>query len=365
MIVARERTRSRPATGVTGELAKVVGDVTEAYGGHVMHMASQKPAFKHTPTGIFTLDMALFGGVPEGLCTLLYGRESSGKTTLATRCVANSQRKYPNKRPVFIDIEGTFDPVWAARHGVDNERLVLVQPSTGEMALDIADGVLRAEETSIVVVDSLAALTPFKELERSLEDELVGRQALLIGRFVRKVQNAFLDERKRNHWPTVIMLNQWRTNIGMFKGDPRVLPGGKAQHYVASVKVEVTNKEHMGRDDRDMETVDHNVHGFKVAKCKIGTGIRTGEFNMIRDPSNPLGQGFVDDARTVATWAKKMGLITGSGGAFRVDGVDETFRTLDAICAHFYSDLDFYDQFKHRLITEQRRACGLVAENWY
>lgn len=364
-MTTRTRTRARP-TGPTGELAKVMGEVHQNYGEHVMHVASQKPPFKHTPTGIFTLDMALFGGIPESLVTLVYGRESSGKTTLASRAIAGSQAKYPDKAAVFLDIEGTYDPTWGARHGVDNDRMYLVQPSTGEQALDIADEVLRARETSIVVVDSLAALLPYKEREDSTEDAQVGLQARLIGKFCRKVQNALLDERGRQHLPTVVLLNQWRTKIGVFKGDPRVLPGGVAQHYVASTKIEMVNKEHLGRDERDMETVDHNDHAFKVKKNKCGTGIRSGEFTMVRNPSHPLGQGFIDDARTVATWAKKMGFITGGGGSFRIHGLEgETFRTLQDICDRFYSDLDFYEQFKRVLVTEQRRACGLVPEGWY
>lgn len=361
----RQRSKSDPSPSGPSELAAVQADVEKNYGAHVMHRASRKPPFKHTPTGIFTLDMALFGGVPESLITLIYGRESSGKTTLAQRVVARTQQKYPDKTAVFVDIEGTYDTVWGARHGVDNDRMLLVQPATGEMALDIAVAALGAEDTSIMVVDSLATLIPFKELDASLEDQQPGIQARLIGKFCRRVQNVLLDQRKRDHRPTVLLLNQWRMKIGVFRGDPRVLPGGMAQHYASSVKIETYNKEQLGSDDRELETVDHNDHSFKIAKNKVGTGIRSGEYTMIRNPSHPLGQGFVDDARTVATWAKKMGVVTGGGSTWRLDGLDETFRNLQGICDYFYSDLDFFEQFKMRLITMQREACGLVAQGWY
>ena len=358
-------TRIRRRAAAPSELDGVMAQVHTEYGTHVMHEASRKPGFRHTPTGIFTLDMALFGGVPESLVTLIYGRESGGKTTLAQRIIGASQAKYPDKKAVMIDIEGTYDPTWGAVHGVDNDRMFLVQPQTGEQALDIADAVLRAEDTSVIVVDSLAALLPFKEMETSTEDERPGIQARLIGKFCRKIQNALLDERKRDHRPTVVLINQWRMKIGVFRGDPRVLPGGHAQHYVASVKVEITNKETLGRDDRDIETVDFNTHGFKIAKNKTGVGIRSGEFTMIRNPSHPLGAGFIDDARTVATWAKKMGMITGSGGNFHINDMDGKFRTLDEICQHFYSNLDQYVQFQRRLVTMQREACGLIPDGWY
>ncbi len=359
-----ERVRRRAASAPS-ELDAVMTQVHSEYGAHVMHEASRKPGFRHTPTGIFTLDMALFGGVPESLVTLIYGRESGGKTTLAQRIIGASQAKYPDKKAVMIDIEGTYDPTWGAVHGVDNDRMFLVQPQTGEQALDIADAVLRANDTSVIVVDSLAALLPFKEMESSTEDERPGIQARLIGKFCRKIQNALLDERKRDHRPTIVLINQWRYKIGVYKGDPRVLPGGVAQHYVASVKIEITNKETMGRDDRDIETVDYNDHGFKIPKNKTGTGIRSGEFKMIRNPSHPLGSGFIDDGRTVATWAKKMGMITGSGGNFRINDIDGRFRTLDEICQHFYADPEQYVQFQRRLVTMQREACGLIPDGWY
>ncbi len=356
MVVARSRSR--------GELAKVVDDVHKNYGKHVMHLASQKPPFQHIPTGIFVLDMGLLGGVPEGLATLIYGRESSGKTTLATRCIGQAQRKYPNKRAVFIDVEGTYDLNWGQIHGVDNDRLYLVQPQSGEQALDITVAVIDAEETSIVVVDSLAGLIPVKERDASIQDQFMGIQASLIAKFCRKVQNSMLEERKRGHLPAIILLNQWRMKIGGF-GDPRVLPGGLAQHYVASVKIEILNREHLGEKEQGTALVSHNEHSFKVIKNKVGNGIRLGEFTMIRDPENPLGQGFIDDARTVMTWARKTGGIAGSGGGFRIDGVDNSFRTIEDMCTYAYANPEFYIMFKRRLITEQRIACGLLSDGWY
>ncbi len=358
---ARVRLRAAPAR----EFDEVVKDVQTRYGAHVMHVASHKPLLKHIPMGVFTADMALFGGVPEGLITLMYGREGSGKSTLATRCVAGAQRKYPDRKAVFMDIEGTYDAGWAAQHGVDNDNLFLVQPQSGEQALDIAIAVMSAGETSIVVVDSLAALIPVRERDASIEDEFIGIGARMISKFCRKTQNTLLDERKRDHKPALLLLNQWRTKIGGFSKDNRVLPGGTAQHFLASVKMETLNREFMGKDSRDLETVSHNEHSFKIAKNKMGSGIRHGEFVMIRDTSNPLGAGFVDDARTVATWAKKMGVVTGGGNSWRVDGLDEKFKNLQAICDYFYDNMDFYELLKRRLITMQREACNLVPEGWY
>ncbi len=361
--MARARTRNTSVAS-PGELGSVMTQYQERYGANVMSMAGHARHFTHLPTGIFTLDMALLGGIPEGLTTLVYGHESSGKTTLCQRVIAQAQRKYPDKRPVLIDVEGTYDPVWGGVHGIDNDNMVLAQPQSGEQALDIADSVLRAEETSVVVVDSLAALVPVKELEDSLADAHVGLAGKLIAAFTRKVQHALIDERSRGHTPTLILVNQWRTKIGVFRGDPRVLPGGRAQHFLASVKLEIMNKEHLGKDDREFEVVDHNDHSFKIAKNKTGNSMRSGEFMMVRNPDHPLGAGFIDDARVVATWAKKMGVITGGGSSWRIDGVEERFRTLDSIAEHFYSDLEWYHTFQRRLVSMHREAMGLRPDGW-
>jgi recombination protein RecA len=352
-------------TELTGELAEVVSKHQKAYGDHVISKASQKAQFTHIPTGVFTLDMALLGGVPEGLITSFYGWESSGKTTLALRAIGRAQLKHPDKAVALIDIEGTYDAQWGAVHGIDNEKLVLVQPESGEQALDITDNVIRAEETSMVVVDSLAALIPLKEIQDSIEDQQVGLQARMIGKFLRKVQQAMLDERtKRQHRPALININQWRYKIGVFRGDPRVLPGGVAQKFANSVQVEIKCKETIGKDSRDMEIATQNDHSFMIKKNKVGNSIKSGDFVMIRDPSDPLGAGFIDDGRAVATWAKKVGVITGGGSSWRIDGVDHKFSNLQGIVNYFYADPEYFYSFQHRLISMQREAVGLSPEGW-
>lgn len=350
-----------------GELSETLKKIGKMHGEGIVTTGNVPPMVEHIPTGIFSLDMATFGGIPQGLVTLLYGWESSGKTTLSMKAIAGAQKKYPSKAVSIIDIEGTFDFNWARNgHGVDTDALVYSRPSSGEQALDIADAIIRAEETSLIVIDSLAALIPTKELEKSFEDSVVGDQARLIGRFVRKVQQGLLEERRRGHAPGIILVNQWRYKVGVMHGDPRTLPGGMAQHYVAGLKIDIKNKEKAGRDSRNIEVIDYNEHSFSIAKNKLGNGIRTGEFTMIRNPTNPLGAGFIDDAKTVVAYAIKMGLVGGSGGRYTFDGVPgETFRKYDDIAEYMYSDLDFFEQTKHRLISLQRIASGLDPHGWY
>jgi recombination protein RecA len=346
-------------------LSDVMGQVSKNYGSaNIMRAASTIPTHTHLPTDIFTLDMALFGGLPESMITMLYGWESSGKTTVAMRVVGAAQRKYPDKKVVFVDCEGTFQNGWAQRHGVNTDEMILVQPESGEQAVDIVDAVLRAQDTSLVVLDSIPALMPVKELEKSAEDATVALQARLIGTLTRKAKHALLDERKHGHYPTLCLINQFRNKITMM-GDPRSLPGGNALKFFVDVRVELANKETLGRDEHDVETVDFNEHSFKITKNKIGTGLRSGEFQMVRNPSHPLGQGFIDDAKTVLTYAKKFGLFTGGGQAWRIAGLDEKFGRIQEAADYLYSDLEFYGGLKNRLISMQREHAGLRPTDWY
>lgn len=344
---------------------EVQAKVEKNFGTGIMRRASETPPWQHIPTGIFTLDMALHGGFTRSQMSLVFGRESSGKTTLALKAIGNAQRMFPNDLAVLEDVEGTYDKTWGARQGIDNDRLVLVQPQTGEQALDIADEVIRTPGVSILVVDSLAALIPYQELEKSTEDSVVGKHGMLIAKFCRKAVSGLVTMRAQGHLPTLILLNQWRMRIGVGKGDPRILPGGQAQHYAAFAKVETTNKEVLGKDAYDKETVDYNEHGFRIKKNKEGPGMRTGEFQMIRNPNHPYGQGFIDDGRTVATWAYKMGLVTGGGGKYVIDGVpDQTFRTYDDMVSFFYQNWEFYCAFQHRIISKYRESNGLSLDGW-
>lgn len=342
-----------------GELGKAIEGIAKLHGTNVIRSAELRPKFKHIPTNIFTLDLGLLGGIPEGAISLIYGRNAGGKTTLTMRAIGSAQAKYPDMAAVFIDLEGTYEPQWGERHGVDNSRMVLVQPESGEQALDLARAMVKAGEVSVIAVDSLAALVPMKEQEKSMEDLTVGEQGRLISRFCRVVQSDMLSERKRAHRPAMLWINQFRMKIGTMFGDPRTLPGGEAQHYAASVKIEMKNKEIMGKDAHGFQTVDHNDHSFVIAKNKIGTALREGEFTMIRNPDNVLGAGFIDEAQSVINWARAYGHITGGGSSWRVDGIEGKFGRLQDIADHLYSDDEFFENFKQRLIREYRVQCGL------
>ena len=352
------------------EIGAVIAQFGKTYGDHVLRRATHKPKFLHIPTNVFTLDMGLHGGVPQSLLSMIYGWESSGKTTIAMRIIAQAQRKYPDMVAVLIDTEGTYDPVWGAIHGIDNEKLVLAQPDSGEQAVDLARALICSKEVCIVVLDSLPALMPIKEMDKAAEDAVVALQARLIGRFVRTASQSLIDERKRNHFPAVLMVNQFREKI-VVKGDSRALPGGNALKFFVSVRWEVKNHEVLGKDRFDSEVVDYNEHSWKITKNKVGNGLRNGEFLMTRNPDHPYGVGFIDDAKHVLTYMRKFDLVSGNGSTWYMDGVMDhsgtkpmRFGKIQEMLDYLYSDLDYYEGMKTRLIGMQRQNNGLSVDGW-
>jgi len=355
----RKKVAKNALNDSSSELSKAMGMISKAHGPAVLTRADMKPRWKHISTGIFSLDIAMFGGLPEGLATLGFGWEHSGKTTMGLRMLGQAQKKYPKKTPVLIDTEGTYDLDWGAVHGIDNENLALVQPENGEQALDIAVAMIKTAEVSCLMIDSLSGIMPMKTKQKSFEDAVVAEQARLINRFCATIQSEMIAERHRGHNVAVYLVNQWRYKVGQVYGDPRVLPGGTAQHYLASIKIDFKNKEKDGRDDDGHHQIDYNEHPFNIKKNKVGNGPREGNFKMIRNPDHPLGQGFVDDAETVVKWGKSTGVVSGGGSTWRVDGVDQKFGRLQEIADYMYSNFDFFDHFKTRLIGDYRESRGL------
>lgn len=368
---ARERTAivqpvAQPEPGgvdavAPGKLDALLAQIHGRFGRHTVTLGSQLRPATHLPTGIFTLDLALLGGFPESSISMLIGWESSSKSTIALRTLAEAQRRYPERTAALVDIEGSYAPAWGAAHGIDNARLLLLRPDHGEAACDIIDALLRTPEVSLVVLDSLPAMVATKEAEGSFEDANVALQARLIGRHARQA-NSLINARRLTGCPvTLLWINQWRSKITMM-GDNRAIPGGNAVRFFSSCIVEVTKrKEQPGKDDKDIETIELNEHAFSVRKSKVGISIKTGEFQMIRSPANPLGQGWIDDAKTVVSFAKKFGLISGSGGAYRLEGCSDGFRKFDDVAARFNQDPILFGRIKALLIQLQRRSVGLPA----
>ena len=252
-----------------------------------------------TPTGSLGLDEALgIGGIPRGRIVEIYGPESSGKTTLTLHIVAEAQKK--GGVCAFIDAEHALDPVYAKNIGVKTEQLLVSQPDTGEQALEIVDSLVRSGNIDVIVIDSVAALTPKDEIEGDMGAHHVGKQARLMSQALRKL--TALVARTRT---TVIFINQIRMMIGVTFGSPETTPGGKALKFYSSVRLDIRRIASIKKGE---EVVGSRTK-VKVAKNKVASPFRTTEFDII------YGEGISKTGELLAL-GEKYKLIKKSGASY-------------------------------------------------
>lgn len=255
------------------------------------------------PTGSFSLDLALgVGGLPKGRIVEIYGPESSGKTTLALNVIAQAQKR--GGKAAFIDAEHAMDPEYAGKLGVKTKELLISQPDNGEEALNILESLVRSGIIDIVVVDSVAALTPKMEIEGEMGAQYMGLQARMMSQALRKLTAI---SAKSN--TMVIFINQLREKIGVMFGNPETTPGGRALKFYCSVRIDVRREAQIKKG----ENIVGNRVKAKVVKNKVAAPFKIAEFDIM------YGEGISYEA-DVAAAGLRYGVITKSGASYSFEG---------------------------------------------
>ena len=286
-------------------LEETLEEIKQKFGeGAIMKLAGMKPVNVNAiPTGSISLDAALgVGGVPRGRVIEIFGPESTGKTTLALHILAEAQKR--GGVGAFIDAEHALDPDYARRIGVNVDNLLISQPDSGEQALGIVESLVRSQAVDVIVVDSVAALTPKAEIEGEMDEQQIGLQARLMSKALRKLAGIISKTKT-----LTIFLNQTRMKIGVMFGDPTTTPGGMALKFYSSVRIKLNRIAKIKQKD---QIVASRIKA-KIVKNKVAAPFKTAEFDIYYNEG-------ISKTADIINAALKYEVIKKKGGWYEFDG---------------------------------------------
>jgi recombination protein RecA len=341
----------------------VVKGLRKEHGQDIVMGGDEAVRVKRLPTGVFALDYALGGGWPVGHVTVIWGAKSTSKTTLVFRAIAEAQRRCANcfriyqagkaccEAPreavaVFVDAEGTFDPVWAEHIGVQLDKLILSTPMFGEEAVDTVDSLIRTGAVDILALDSIAMLVPADEVENSASSALVGNQPRLVGKCMRKLRAAINTMgRESGRRPTVFLINQVRHKVGVMYGSPETPSGGFAPGFVATVELKMSSASVHTEKDVPLWVDFH----FRVDKNKSWVPKKEGDFRMMLQNAETRKLGDICDEADIAQNAEELGLIVKEGSSWTCLG--QKFSARSKIDQLMLEDPSFKDTLRRAVLT--------------
>lgn len=325
----------------------IMAQIEKQYGkGAIMRLgaSSADEGIEVLPTGCLSLDVAIgVGGLPRGRIIEIYGPESSGKTTVALHCIAETQKN--GGICAFIDAEHALDPVYAKNLGVNLDELYVSQPDHGEQALDITASLVSSKAVDLIVVDSVAALTPKAEIEGDMGDSHVGLQARLMSQALRKL-TAITAKSKT----CIIFINQLREKVGVMFGNPEVTAGGKALKFYASVRIDVRKGDAL----KDAGAAYGNRTKAKIVKNKVAPPFKTAEFDIIYGKGISKGSCIVD-------LGVHCGIIEKSGAWFSYNG-EKIAQGREKATDYFESNPEIAKEAQDKILEILMHKNGAEAE---
>jgi recombination protein RecA len=360
-----------PIKAREAKLSELIKATTKKFGERAIYQANDFDVkeLARIPTGIFQVDYALGGGLPVGRVSLLFGPKSSSKSTKYLRAGGIAQRlcslcwtfpkadveggkpkcKCGDNRKVVIgwlDVEGVWDHQWAAKF-LKAEDVILTQPSTAEQTIDTADSMLRTGEVDIIVIDSIAFMTPFVETEKSSTEQTVGTQARLNGVMFRKfVSGVNLIAQQEGRRPTIWLTNQLRMKVGVMFGNPETVPGGMAQGFATSVEVRCSSGKYV-MDEITGKPLSAEMR-FKIEKNKTAPAKMEGEYKLVLSKTEVKNVGDVLDEEWAIDMGEKAGLVDVNGSMRSWKG--EPYRGGSALAKHFMQNRGAYEEFRNELM---------------